>query len=175
MGMVVFALTMFAPATVGCGGSHTVDEDAGVDGGLDAGTTPSPLDAGRDAPLEAPDAPPMPVRLTNDETCVYVDYGSTCRVACDLPPDVPIALGVEWTGPYCCNPWMPDNRHEGFSDCRCVDGVVMCPRGLAGSPLYLPSSTCEFCPGTPSGMLPGSRGHDGGPDAYAYDAGPSTP
>lgn len=179
MGMVVCALTVIASA-VGCGGSHTVDEDAGLDGGprgldagLDATTTSGPPDTGQDSPIEPPDAPPLPVSLTNEETCVYVDYGSSCRVACDLPPDVPIALGVEWTGPYCCNPWMPENRHEGFSDCRCIDGVVLCPRGISGGPLYLPSSTCEFCPGTPSGMLPGSGGHDGGP--APYDAGPSTP
>ncbi len=141
----------FCPGTPS--GSYRTDTGLGV-----SDTGP---DSGPDAPAVDADAPLMTVSLRNEETCEYRDYGSTCSVACDLPPDVPIALGVEWTGPYCCNFAMPDNRHEGFEDCRCIDGVVLCRWGGSG-PRGLPSSSCEFCPGTPSGSL---RTDSGGPDA----------
>lgn len=158
--MVIVAL-----ASAGCGSTH----------GADDASQPLDLDA-RDAHV-APmiDTPPMTVALTNHETCVYRDYGSTCTVTCDLAPEIPIALGIDWSGPYCCN-WMPDSRREGFSDCRCIDGVVLCPANpWLGSTLSLPSSLCEFCPGTPSGMIPGARSLDAGPDAFASDAGPASP
>jgi hypothetical protein len=174
--MLRSGLVGIALAIIGCGGSHTLD-DAGGPEGIDAATERADTggepaaDAGTDA-SEANDAASdaAPVYVTNESTCVYVDYGSTCSVPCDLPPDVEIFLGVHWTGPYCCN-LDPANTNEGFWGCRCVDGVVFCPdSGASGAMFRLPFSTCEFCPGTPSGMIPGSHGHDAGPDAFTSDA-----
>jgi len=153
----------------GCGGGADVDGGAdagGLDaGGLDAGG----LDAGRDDGGRvdvATDARHETVLLRNTNTCFYSDYGSPCRVTCDLAPDVPITLTVTWSGPYCCV-FGVGAPQETFPDCRCLEGEVRCPRGPDF--FTIPTSTCEFCPGTPSGSL-GGRGDSGSTDAAVMDA-----
>lgn len=138
-------------AVAGCGGREA-EHDAG-EGSADA----------------AIDAIPMTVFVENESTCTYHDYGSRCRVACYLPPDVPIILSVAWSGPYCCNP--PYGR-ETFLNCRCIDGRVLCPRYRTESMLDVPASRCELCPGTPSGPSLDTGVGDGGWDAsVGEDAG----
>lgn len=93
-----------------------------------------------------------PVYLRNEGACEYRDYGSTCDVACDVPPDVPITVTITWSGPYCCN-YPPEIAppQESFVDCRCEAGSIVCPRSVGATMRSLPASSCEFCPGTPSG------------------------
>ncbi len=81
--------------------------------------------------------------------CAYRDYGTTCAVPCDVDPDVPVTLTVRWSDPYCCTFSGPE---QSFTDCRCENWTVVCSNGAPG-PRFLPSSTCEFCPGTPSGSI----------------------
>ena len=107
--------------------------------GADAGT----LDVGS---VSSGDAP-WP-NITSPGICPYFDYGSTCRVPCSAPPDARFSVRVQWDSAYCCTFFGP---FETFEGCRCTDGFVECPWREAGGIWDNPRSTCEFCPGTPSG------------------------
>lgn len=164
-----------AIAMVGCGQPHDVgDTDADVNA-RDAGGVDAPNDAEAtvrvDGGIDArTDARRETVYLVNESSCWYSDYGSPCRVACELDPDVPIQLTVTWSGPYCCT--LPvGSPTETFWDCRCLEGEVRCPFSVD---LYrIPTSTCEFCPGTGSGSLYADTGTYA--DAFTADAFTSEP
>lgn len=138
----------------------------GCDGGEregDSGWDADPWDAARE-PDANQDARRMTVYVHSEGRCHYSDYGSPCSAACDLDPDVPIQFTVTWSGPYCCNiaGGPPD---ETFLDCRCRDGFVRCPHWPYRDLYTVPTSHCEFCPGTPSGHDPGEDDSGFGEDA----------
>lgn len=157
--MMVIALAMF-----GCGGSHTLDDDAGEPEGIDAATDahePVPdvhvddEDAGVDAWVESLDTAADAPGVVRHVECTYF-HGAECRVECTDAPDVPIELFIEWSEPYCCEDIHFGSDDSHWSNCRCVAGLVRCGGAI-------PQTWCDLC-GLPGG------GH--GPDAYAFDAGP---
>lgn len=85
--------------------------------------------------------------LTNVGVCQYVDYGSPCRVPCTAPPEARFNVTVQWDSAYCCT--FSSGPYESFTGCRCTDGFAECESYPGAGFWRIPSSTCEFCPGTP--------------------------
>jgi hypothetical protein len=128
--MLRLGMVGIAPAIIGCGGSHALD-DAGGGEGIDAHDS---IDMMRDAPP-----------LLRHASCAY-HFGTECRVMCTDAPDVPIELFIEWSSPYCCADMHFGNDDTHYVSCRCLDGLIQCmaPNLGTGLEYEIPWTGCDL-------------------------------